>query len=267
MADLDHPSPGLLGRLTSLGLRLAFHWQPVRSTYTIASNTCRAGLGGRPAPGLRTYLFLAATTRCGISGSTRCQKASVTAHESTRFAKALLPCRVLCGLGTAICTIYGYALRLKAVSRGLFGKPDRKVGSARHPPGTGAILRRTATEVFLRPRLSAAARQRGLRPLRLRSGCAFARAAPALGALRCKPGYPKRSAAWLGPKAVSRDYGSRIPNPESRFPASPQTAAAILKIGRYIATTMPPTRVPISTMMKGSSRLDRASTALLTSCS
>ena len=31
----------------------AFHWQPVRSTYTIASNTSRADLGGRPAPAWR----------------------------------------------------------------------------------------------------------------------------------------------------------------------------------------------------------------------
>ena len=30
-----------------------FHWQPVRSTNTTASNTWRAGLGGRPAPSLR----------------------------------------------------------------------------------------------------------------------------------------------------------------------------------------------------------------------
>ena len=29
----------------------AFHWHPVRSTYTMASNTWRAGFGGRPAPG------------------------------------------------------------------------------------------------------------------------------------------------------------------------------------------------------------------------
>jgi len=33
----------------------AFHWQPVRNTNTMASNTWRAGFAGRPAPGLRTY--------------------------------------------------------------------------------------------------------------------------------------------------------------------------------------------------------------------
>lgn len=63
----------------------AFHWQPVRSTYTMASNTWRAGLGGRPAPGLRRYFLPGAGDRGGISGSTRCQNASVTTHESTRF--------------------------------------------------------------------------------------------------------------------------------------------------------------------------------------
>jgi hypothetical protein len=34
----------------------AFHWQPVRSTYTIASNTRRGSIRFRPAPGWRRYL-------------------------------------------------------------------------------------------------------------------------------------------------------------------------------------------------------------------
>lgn len=38
--------------LPKRSLGSALHWQPVRSTYTMASNTSRAGLGGRPAPGL-----------------------------------------------------------------------------------------------------------------------------------------------------------------------------------------------------------------------
>lgn len=46
-----------------------------------------------------------------------------------------------------------------------------------------------------------------------------------------------------------------------------QMVAAILKIGRYMAITMPPTMTPMMTMIIGSSRLLRASTALLTSSS
>jgi hypothetical protein len=42
-------------------------------------------LGGRPAPGLRTYFLSAGRSRIGISGSTLCQKSSVTTHESARF--------------------------------------------------------------------------------------------------------------------------------------------------------------------------------------
>ena len=71
--------------LPNRSLGKAFHWQPVLSTYITASNTCRAGLGGRPAPGLRKYSLPAGRSRIGISGSTRCQKSSVTTHESTRF--------------------------------------------------------------------------------------------------------------------------------------------------------------------------------------
>ena len=46
-----------------------------------------------------------------------------------------------------------------------------------------------------------------------------------------------------------------------------QNVPASLKIGRYRAITMPPTRVPSTTMMSGSSRVERVSTALLTSSS
>ena len=63
----------------------AFHWQPVRKTCITASNTCRAGLGGRPAPGLRVNVLSGARVRTGISGSTLCQKSSVTTQDSTRF--------------------------------------------------------------------------------------------------------------------------------------------------------------------------------------
>ena len=46
-----------------------------------------------------------------------------------------------------------------------------------------------------------------------------------------------------------------------------QIAAASLKIGRYMPTTMLPTTPPIMIMIIGSSRLDNASTELLTSSS
>lgn len=76
--------------LPNRSLGKAFHWQPVRSTYTTASNTCRAGLGGRPAPGLRTYSLSTGRSRTGINDSTRFQKSSVTTHESTRFLVAIV---------------------------------------------------------------------------------------------------------------------------------------------------------------------------------
>ena len=70
----------------------AFHWQPVRSTYTIASNTSRGSFGLRPPPGLRANRRRAdRSARCGISGSTRAQNASETSHDcSLAFAIASL---------------------------------------------------------------------------------------------------------------------------------------------------------------------------------
>jgi len=49
------------------------------------------------------------------------------------------------------------------------------------------------------------------------------------------------------------------------IPERDYTTAPSLKIGRYMPTTMLPTSPPIITMINGSSRLLRASTALLTS--
>src|SRR5690606_19290669 len=46
-----------------------------------------------------------------------------------------------------------------------------------------------------------------------------------------------------------------------------QMTAPSLKIGRYMATTRPPTSTPRITMISGSSRLERASTAASTSAS
>ena len=50
-------------------------------------------------------------------------------------------------------------------------------------------------------------------------------------------------------------------------PLPRQIAAASLKIGRYMPITMQPTMPPMKIMIIGSSRLDSASTALLTSSS
>jgi len=63
----------------------AFHWHPVRRTYTMASKVSRGDFGFRPAPGPRTYSFALDRSRTGIKGSTRLQNSSVTTHDSTRL--------------------------------------------------------------------------------------------------------------------------------------------------------------------------------------
>ena len=79
----------------------AFHWHPDSSPYMTASKTWRAGLGGRPAPGLREYCVPAGRSRTGINGSTRAQKSSVTIHESTRLRVVMHSSshRTTCGPG------------------------------------------------------------------------------------------------------------------------------------------------------------------------
>jgi hypothetical protein len=64
---------------TSLGR--AFHWHPVRRTYTIASKTLREAIGFRPTPGRRKYFFLFSRFCFGINDSTRCQSSSDTVHD------------------------------------------------------------------------------------------------------------------------------------------------------------------------------------------
>jgi len=59
----------------------AFHWHPVRSTYTIASNTLRVSIGFRPPPGLRLYLRPCSRLGFGISGATRSQRSSDIVHD------------------------------------------------------------------------------------------------------------------------------------------------------------------------------------------
>jgi len=59
----------------------AFHWQPVRSTYTIASNTRRGSIGFRPPPGRRLYRTPFGRLTFGIRGATRSHNASDTVHD------------------------------------------------------------------------------------------------------------------------------------------------------------------------------------------
>lgn len=59
----------------------AFHWQPVRRTYTIAANMRRGSIGFRPPPGRLLYLRPVARLCFGISGATRSHRASDTVHD------------------------------------------------------------------------------------------------------------------------------------------------------------------------------------------
>jgi len=59
----------------------AFHWQPVRSTYTIASNTLRLSIGFRPPPGCRLYLRPRWRFGFGISAATRSQRSFDIVHD------------------------------------------------------------------------------------------------------------------------------------------------------------------------------------------
>ena len=64
-----------------------------------------------------------------------------------------------------------------------------------------------------------------------------------------------------------RDAGASGQHAADRGRRDRQTAWPILKIGRYMAITMPPISVPSTTMIIGSIRLDSASTASSTSAS
>jgi hypothetical protein len=63
----------------------AFHWQPVRSTYTIASNTRRGSIRFRPPPGRRLYLRPLTRRGFGISDATRNHRASDMVHDWCAF--------------------------------------------------------------------------------------------------------------------------------------------------------------------------------------
>ena len=59
----------------------AFHWQPVRNTYTIPSNTFRESRGLRPPPGFRRYCRSFSRFGFGITGSTSPHSSSDTVHD------------------------------------------------------------------------------------------------------------------------------------------------------------------------------------------
>ena len=59
----------------------AFHWQPVRRTYTIPANMRRGSKGFRPPPGRLLYLRPVTRLCFGISGATRSHRASETVHD------------------------------------------------------------------------------------------------------------------------------------------------------------------------------------------
>ena len=59
----------------------AFHWQPVRSTYTIPSNTFRMSSGLRPPPGFRLYFRRLSRFCSGINGSTLAHISSDTVQD------------------------------------------------------------------------------------------------------------------------------------------------------------------------------------------
>ena len=59
----------------------AFHWHPVRNTYTIPSNTKRGLIGLRPPPGRRRYFRPLLRLRVGISGSAFAHSSSETVHD------------------------------------------------------------------------------------------------------------------------------------------------------------------------------------------
>ncbi len=63
----------------------AFHWQPVRSTYTIPSKTRLASSGLRPPPGFRNYLRPFSRLRFGIKGSTFSHNSSETVQDLVAF--------------------------------------------------------------------------------------------------------------------------------------------------------------------------------------
>lgn len=63
----------------------AFHWHPVRKTYTMAESTFRGSMAFRPAPVRRRYFRLLSRLGFGISGAARSQNSSDIVHDLKAF--------------------------------------------------------------------------------------------------------------------------------------------------------------------------------------
>ena len=63
----------------------AFHWHPVRKTYTMAESTFRGSMAFRPAPVRRRYFRLLSRLGFGISGPARSQNSSDIVHDFRVF--------------------------------------------------------------------------------------------------------------------------------------------------------------------------------------
>jgi len=63
----------------------AFHWHPVRKTYTMAESTFRGSMAFRPPPARRRYFRLLSRLGFGISGSARFQNSSDMVHDFMAF--------------------------------------------------------------------------------------------------------------------------------------------------------------------------------------
>ena len=81
----------------------AFHWHPVRKTYTIPANTFRGSSGLRPPPGFRRYFRRFSRPRFGTNGSTFAHISSDTVQDRI----ALMPRKCLTTTGTRQDIIYG----------------------------------------------------------------------------------------------------------------------------------------------------------------
>jgi hypothetical protein len=68
----------------------AFHWQPVRRTYTMASNTLRGSMGLRPPPGRRLYRCPWSRSGFGIRGAACSHNASDTVHDFSAFMHSMV---------------------------------------------------------------------------------------------------------------------------------------------------------------------------------
>ena len=69
----------------------AFHWMPVRATYTIAANTVRFGMGLLPAPGARRYFRFGSRVTSGNNGSTFDQNSSEIVQDLSRYGLERAP--------------------------------------------------------------------------------------------------------------------------------------------------------------------------------